>query len=209
MHDSVRDVWVAFNEPLEGKLRFMYADVLGLVTTGMGNLIDPIGAAIGLPWKSMQNTPAQKTAVLRAWNAVKNDPNCARLGWVYAKTLPDNNLHLSDEDVDALIEDKLRGNDRQFASRFGDWERRPADAQLAVHSMGWAMGPAFWGKFPRFTKAFEAADYNTCAAECRMQPEHGTLITRNRRNALCLLNAALAVDSGSDVSALTWSATGT
>jgi hypothetical protein len=36
MHQSVQDAWVPFNSPLAGVVNFMYLDVRGLLTTGMG-----------------------------------------------------------------------------------------------------------------------------------------------------------------------------
>lgn len=50
MYQSVRDYFNTFQTKFEGYLPFMYLDVKNLVTTGMGNLIDPIGAASSLPW---------------------------------------------------------------------------------------------------------------------------------------------------------------
>ena len=40
MHQSVRDTFIRFNEPLEGRVRFMYLDIKSLVSTGVGNLLD-------------------------------------------------------------------------------------------------------------------------------------------------------------------------
>ena len=40
MHEMVRESWMRFNEPLEGIVNFMYLDVKGWVSTGMGNKID-------------------------------------------------------------------------------------------------------------------------------------------------------------------------
>jgi hypothetical protein len=205
MHSSVRDVWVAYNTPLEGRVHSLYADVRGLMTTGMGNLVDPIDVALPLPWKTPQNNLAPKSQIVAAWNAVKNDPRSAVLGWVYAKSIPENNLHLDDGDIDTLIYSKLDANDSSFASRFADWESRPADAQLAIHSMGWAMGPYFWSKFPRFTNAFTSEDYATCASECQISPSIGTIVIRNKRNVALFFNSKQVASSpNTDRSVLLW-----
>lgn len=45
MHEMVRQSWMRFNEPLEGIVNFMYLDVKGWVSTGMGNKIDEDRAA--------------------------------------------------------------------------------------------------------------------------------------------------------------------
>ena len=209
MHDAVPDVWIRFNRDLEGIVTTMYADALGLVSIGMGNLIDPIDLAIMLPFRLPGGIGASTSDIKRAWTAVKNDPKCAKLGWKYAAMIPANNLRLEMHDVEALIERKLREHDRFMLSRFPDWEARPADAQLAVHSMAWAMGPAFFRKFPRFTLAFGRGDYaDACKRvgvwgdglakyECDIapvvvdgKPVWGTIKERNRRNRLLLESAA-------------------
>ena len=216
MHPSVLAAWINFNTPLEGLVRSLYADVLGLVTTGMGNLVDPVGAALVLPWKRPDGSPATQAQIAAAWNAVKNDPRCAKLGWVYAQSLPGNDIRLDDADVAALVYSKLKANDRLMAARFADWESRPADAQMAAHSMAWAMGPSFWPKFPRFTALFTAGDYGRietdakgnpivrgAAGECAISPPHGTIIVRNAHNKQMLLNAAkVAADPSADRSIL-------
>lgn len=40
MHQSVREAFFPFSEPLEGRVRFMYLDINSLVSTGVGNLLD-------------------------------------------------------------------------------------------------------------------------------------------------------------------------
>jgi len=40
MHTSIRNYFIKFNEPIEGRVTHMYLDVKGLVTIGVGNLID-------------------------------------------------------------------------------------------------------------------------------------------------------------------------
>lgn len=201
MHDSVKAAWIDFNHDLEGIVPRLYADVLGLVTCGMGNLVDPIGLALGLPWELPGGSRATQADIAAAWNEVKNDPLCAARGWKYAIGLPANRVRLSPEAIDDLILARLEDNDRQMLARFQDWEARPADAQMAVHSMAWAMGPAFWRKFPKFTVAFAGSDYASAAAQCAISPAAGTVVERNARNKRLLLAASIPT---SDPSILSW-----
>jgi GH24 family phage-related lysozyme (muramidase) len=194
MHSAVKDIWVAFNEPLEGLVTSLYADVKGLVTTGMGNLVDPMPLALVLPWELPGGIAASKDSVALAWQAVKGDPQCASRGWKYAAQLPLNNVRLTRDSVSALIVSKLAENDLRMRVRFGDWESRPADAQLAVHSMSWAMGPMFFKRFPKFTAMFTRGDYAAASNECAISPPHGTIVERNARNRQLLLNAATSAD---------------
>lgn len=50
VRQAVLDVWNDFNRPLEGRVPYMYLDVKGLVTTGLGNLIDSTADAEQLAW---------------------------------------------------------------------------------------------------------------------------------------------------------------
>lgn len=221
MHQPVEDIWVPFNEKLEGKVPTLYADIKNLISAGMGNLLDPIGAALNLRWKLPDGTRASLVQIAAAWHAVKDDPRCAGEGLEYAASLPANNIHLDPEDVDALILSKLKEHDRSFQKRFSDWEQRPADAQLCIHSMAWGMGSEFFSKFPRFTAAFTRGDYLAAGAvvgtddkgvpiyECGMaypigtdgKRHYGTIEERNDRNHQLLMNAA---NHGADPSVLLW-----
>lgn len=202
MHRSVRDIWVEFNEPLEGIVTCMYADVLGLVTTGMGNLIDPIKSAISHPWELPSGNLATREQIARAWMAAKNDPLCAKRGWTYAAKLPANNIRLPLEYVHKLIVQKLEQHDEALAYRFEGWGSFPADAQLGIHSMAWAMGSGFPAKFPKFTAAVRRGDWEAASRECGISPAKGTVVERNRRNRLLFMNAARVVLGNRDPSVL-------
>jgi hypothetical protein len=206
MHGAVRRVWVDYNKGLEGVVPGMYADILGYVTVGMGNKIDPVRDAIGLPWTLPSGALATPTQVKVAWNAVKSDPLCAKRGWMYALQLPGNNLRLSADAIADLIDARLDGNDSMLQDRFPDFEDWPADAQLAAHSMVWAMGFAgLTQKFPRCCAALHKQDFVKAAAECKMTPEAGTLIIRNRLNFQLFHNAADCLSAGGAPEVLVWS----
>ncbi|MFF0476587.1 peptidoglycan-binding protein [Streptomyces sp. NPDC004284] len=66
---------------------------------------------------------------------------------------------------------------------FEDLESWPADAQLGLFSMAWALGPAF--KFPKFQTAARQQDWLTTARESKMtETGNAGVIPRNVRNAL-------------------------
>ncbi len=56
MYPSVQSYFRIFSAPLEGCVPYMYLDVLGLVTVGVGNLVDPITLAQALPLR-FKNRP--------------------------------------------------------------------------------------------------------------------------------------------------------
>ena len=69
MRQSVRDIWTEFNAPLEGRLHFMYLDIKGLVTTGMGNLIDATGSPPLRPPTDSERAASHELARQLAWQA--------------------------------------------------------------------------------------------------------------------------------------------
>lgn len=51
MHASARSAWQGFITKHEGNIGHMYLDTKGLVTIGIGNLIDPLSLATPLPFQ--------------------------------------------------------------------------------------------------------------------------------------------------------------
>src|SRR6185437_14187423 len=161
MQSAVRSAWRRFNEPLEGLTSWMYLDIKGLVTTGMGNLIDPVSAALALSWSDANDGRASPDQVSAEWNRMKNNHALAHQGAQAARAVA--TLHLRDADIDALILGKLDQNEAILKAfpAFSDLDAWPADAQLGLHSMAWAMGPGFGPGFPHFSHACAAKDFAT------------------------------------------------
>src|SRR5271170_6733836 len=83
--DSVLDAFVKVQSQWEGVETNMYTDVLGLVTTGIGYLIDgnsnktpmanmnAYGPALLLPWvHKSDGQPATQAEIIQDWQTVKN-----------------------------------------------------------------------------------------------------------------------------------------
>lgn len=207
---AVLDAWHAFSEPLEGRVHSMYLDVLGLVTTGVGNLIDTPDQAAALPWvHERTGARATRDEVIAAWRALKARKDLAKLHYKYAAAL--NDLRLTDAAIDAMVLDKLRSNAAYLQSRhFRDFAEWPADAQLGVLSMAWAVGPGFPVKFGNFTRAVVAAEASRWidAKACCKIRELGNpgVVPRNRANERCFDNAHTTHIHGLDPAALNWPA---
>jgi hypothetical protein len=192
MYPSVRAAILPAFKKLEGYLPFMYLDVKGLVTTGMGNLIDPVGTALNLPWKHTDGSLAAPEEISSAWNTVKSRTDLKmRGGGAFAGL---TNIHLDDDGIQQLIDGKLDANESLLMNRFPGYSAWPADAQLALHSMAWAMGPAF--NFPKFQAAVNqlVPDFDTCAVESHMNDAGNPGLTpRNAMNYQLFKNAANAI----------------
>lgn len=203
MHVSY-EAYHRFSSPLEGRVPTMYCDCKGLITTGVGNLINTQASALALPWLLADGSLANQADVLADWNKLHVDAaHYALLKWmVYAKDL---RCHLSEEAIDALVKRTLAANEAIFRKRYSLWDFFPADAQIAIMSVAWAVGPAFWTTpHPGFTnldRYIAAQDWEGCVAACTIK-EAGNpgVVPRNAKNRFCFHNAALmkADDTNND-----------
>ncbi len=200
MRQSVRDAFVSFTEKFEGSVPTMYVDIKGLITVAIGNLIDPIGAALDLPFMRADGSLASRAEIGQEWRLMKTSPGLSHLGWTAAAKIA--KLHLSPEGISQLVAKKLAANEHylvEMKDEFPDFSTWPSDAQLAVLSMAWACGPAFPPRFPKFTAAMHRRDFAAAALQSHMEDSHNAgLIPRNRADIVLLNNAAAVEASGAD-----------
>lgn len=199
MSPELRRRWVAFNAPFEGRVQWMYLDIKGLVTTGVGNLIDPVEYAVTLPWRvRVSGWPASEAQIRAEWSHIKAQTDLARMGAVAAGRVA--TLVLTDDDIDALVLAKLDSNHETLRRRFPEIDQWPLEAQIAVHSMAWAMGPGFPRTWPRFSAACDVKNWASAAAECWIpDAKNPGLVPRNAKNRDLLKaasNAAPALPPG-------------
>ena len=201
MFASVQSFFPAFSAKFEGRIQFMYLDVKGLVTVGVGNLVDPVEEAQALPFCFKNRTgiaapgsPGTPDQIAEEWQTLKNNPTLMAKG--YKACEPITQLELNDAAIDSLILERLTKNEsflkrQQWFVNFNAW---PADAQLALLSMAWAMGPGGPGQFSNFRAACQKLDFNAAAAECKMnEASNPGLVPRNRANFTLFSNAAIVV----------------
>lgn len=219
---AVRSAFVSFTENLEGHVSYMYLDNLGLVTTGDGNLIDPVSIALTLPWTVSDSTvPATRLQIVAEWNRVKalvaHKNDGGGRGSIFEKTA---RLHLSEDGIAILVDQKLDLNEHYLSKSFPTFADWPADAQLALHSMAWALGAAFRPKFPRFSAAVDAYDFAAAAGpagnpiadpsvrgESWMKDDTNPgLRRRNLANRVLFTNAFVVRRDAKDPDTLVWPA---
>lgn len=203
MRASVAERYTDFTIKFEGKLPFMYLDVKNLVTTGIGNLIDPIGAALSLPWKNKDGTRATEAQIRQAWNTVKARTDLSQKGGVIFGGL--TTIRLDNEGIKEVVNRKLLQNEEILRKRFKGYDAWPADAQLGLLSMAWAMGPHF--KFPKFEAAVNQLlpDFKLAAQHARIGTKGNPgVIPRNEANLTLFTNAAKIVKQGLDFDKLHW-----
>lgn len=190
MRPAVLAAFRDFSVPFEGYTDYMYLDRKGYVTTGIGNLIDPVAAALRLPWQRTDGSLASQEEIRDAWVLVKSRLDLASHGGGAYKGV--TSLRLSKRAIADLFDSKVREVEKALVKRFPAFESWPADAQLGVLSMSWAMGAAF--RFPRFSAAVSALlpDFLTAAVESHIGGDEvdTSLRKRNAANASLFTNAA-------------------
>jgi Putative peptidoglycan binding domain len=205
MFASVQNTFRNFNAPFEGVLEFMYLDVKGLVTIGIGNLIDPAALAQQLPFFSKGNSDHLATSqeIADDWNRVKARQDLKERGGGAFRDIA--LLRISQQTIDGLVSSKLSQNEAtlKLTPEFARFDAWPADAQLGLLSMAWAMGPAFASGWPMFRAACASENWDAAADASRIS-EVGNpgVAPRNRANKILFTNAARVKDEGRDIATL-------
>lgn len=176
-------------------LPYMYTDSKGYVTTGTGNLIDPIGAALALPWKHADGSPASQAEISDAWNTVKK-------AWPSTQSTASQKLtsiRLDSDGLKQLMLKTIAANHSYFVTKYPDYVNWPADAQMAIHSIAWAWGPGFsrvWGgNGSLFDSAVATRDFVKAASIMRQASAHEEsinpgIVPRDQGNEQMFQNAA-------------------
>lgn len=195
---SVIANFVKIQTQWEGYLDYMYTDSIGLVTTGMGNLIDPVTRALQLAWyHRVGNSIATPDEVAEEWQRVK----AAHVPGAYdaPKDVRITSLYLHPEAIQSLVQTTLEVNEGILCGWLTNFGSFPADAQMCIHGMAWAMGPGFPHYFPSFVRAAQDNDWDGA----RLQ-SHFRLEAKQRLagHDLMLQNAAKVVGVAGDLSVL-------
>lgn len=190
MSDILPEVAAGFRDftaRFEGVVPYMYQDVKGLVTCGIGNLIDPMPAALPLPWLRPDGSRATRSEIVAEWRRVKAMPRAL----VYTRYHAPSGLHLDDDAIDGLVSTRLEADAAILVRYYPYFATFPAPAQTAILSMAWAMGAGFPKTWPRFSESVRAMDWLACAGTCAIN-SHGNVgvIPRNSANAALFREAA-------------------
>jgi GH24 family phage-related lysozyme (muramidase) len=204
MHDSVWNAYRAFTAQFEGVTPFMYTDTKGYVTTGIGNLIEnlkthePSPDTFTLGWRRPDGSLASHEEIAEAWHAVK--AAWSKVQSVASKAL--TTLRLDREAIDRLLAAKVKEHEAYLRTKYPGYDHWPADAQLGLLSMSWAMGPGF--DFPKFTAAVNRSrpDFKAAAAASTIHDPGNPIRGRNAANRQLFLNAASVLQSGHDIATL-------
>lgn len=189
-----------------------YSDVKRLITTGAGILIDPLGLCLSHEWWIGERR-ATLVEVAEDWNALKTRANAMTtaelLRWTASAQAPLTSIRLKADYAAALTLKRARLNfDYITKHLIPRLESAPADAQLGVLLLSWAVGAGFDKTNPPrtdFVDACNAEDWLLAAAHARLR-EAGNpgVVARNRHQDRCFANAATVKARGLDPAALWW-----
>lgn len=164
MKPTVGTDFLSFTEAHEGMTDYFYLDVKGLVSIGLGLLVDPVQSALGLSFVWPDGSGVHWSDVALAWGAVKSHPELrTRGGGAYAGL---TKIRATRDSLDKMALAKLAENESILKQTFADFEDWPAPAQLATLCMAWAYGAYFTRTWPHFTAACLAQDWATAEKEC-------------------------------------------
>jgi hypothetical protein len=207
MHPSALNALPGFLKQYEGKVNYMYLDVKGLVTIGIGHLIDPVSMAQKLDFSTKGGSGSVSSGEIAAeWQTVKSRKDLIGKGSAAFDAI--TRLQLSDAGTMTMVKEhaggienyiKTNASARQFFSNFDNW---PADAQLAFMGVAWGGIPIpqfGWHKFPA---ACQAEDWKAAAAECTIKSAIAS--GRNEAHKLMFMNAAAVKANGDDIKELSY-----
>lgn len=143
MRASVAKAWPAFCRRYEGVCTWMYLDTKGLVTTGVGFLINSVGAAADLPWEVSSGKRATLAQVEREWRRVKALTKWQKRNGLDAVWRESAVLSLPMDAVDERLAEMTPSYWSGPARAIPTLEAAPADAQLAVLDEAWQNGRAY------------------------------------------------------------------
>lgn len=222
MRQSVYDAFVRFSAPLEGLTHNPYLDVKGLLTVGLGCLIDPPETAASLPWVFADGSSAPAAEVLAQLRSLKARQVLKNYRFDSLAVLSATTIRLTDAGVLDLASKRMLANEDFYVKAFPGYQTWPADAQLFAHSMGWAVGagwPSIFGNCsrllrsdpPQFLLAATSrpdARPEDASAPCDISTHNNAgIVPRNAQNRLLLSNAQLVIDRGLPRDVLYWPST--
>ncbi len=207
MHESVSEAFVRFSTPLEGCVTSLYPDVKQLLTVGIGCLCDPVAMALPLPWVLPDGNKPSTNEIARQWRLVKADAaRLSKLHWKFAAPL--TTMRLTDEGVLAVAKQRLLANEKVLRGYFPNFDLFPADAQLGIFSMAWAVGAGFPATFGNFRAAANAQNWTAAIAACGIRTDGNPgIVPRNAANKLCFANAVSVLAQGIPLDQLFWPGT--
>jgi hypothetical protein len=177
---------------LEGWTNWLYFDTHNppLATTGVGNMIDTgdglSGFGLSLPWRTKSGNYVRESTVAAEYERLKGLGISAAGGYAYKDSAT---LFLDQNVVRWMFDRTAASMEKKVSTYFPEWENWTADAQMAVMSGAWNMGPAFPESWPNLARLLNLGNWYEAAYAFMINDAPSD---RNRRNRVYLLQASLS-----------------
>ena len=147
----------------EGEVTHMYLDTAGYVTVGIGFMLPNVAEAQKLPFVNRAtNQKATAQEIKTDYESVAKQAK----GMIASRYKPFTKLDLPSADIRPLFDAKFESFKAKVVKEFPDFESYPLSVQAALMDMAFNLGmPGLPNKFPSFTRAIKARDFQTAAKE--------------------------------------------
>jgi GH24 family phage-related lysozyme (muramidase) len=177
-------------EKHEGRKPFMYLDIKGLVTVGIGHMLPNADAAFALPFEP-HGPVREEFFRLETLARISSKEQLEHRRAEYYSAL--TTCRLANAAINQLFEKTLLGFVRDLEKRFPAFESWPWPAQKAEIDMIYSLGPARLAGYLLMNAALDRRDFAAAAMECfrhgwNDSPEHPG--ERNRYTRDLFLQAA-------------------
>lgn len=150
----------------EGAVSWLYRDVLGYATIGVGNLVHDADEACGLPLYNVSaDRPATEAEIRTEFQRVMS---CQRgLRAAAYRTLKGPHIELSAAEIERLALHRLTTEFLPGVARIlPAFETLPAPAQEAIVDMAWNLGVVGLERFGHLLRAIDLGDWAEAARQC-------------------------------------------
>lgn len=151
MRPVVKSNLYFFQKSFEGEVNHLYQDVKGLMTIGVGNMLSSVQMAYVLNFKKKSDRKLAMPSEIKAeWDKLKDPQYKGLTAKAFDKLA---SLYIEREDIEKLVQASADGFEHFIRQEWKEWEEWPADAQMGMMSMAWALGVGGIVKgYPKFTK---------------------------------------------------------
>lgn len=159
MKPAAFDLFLQMTAKHEGVVPWLYLDTKGLVTTGIGFLVDgPTEDFFTMGWKSSDGSLSTRQELQAAYNAIKARQDLKNLGGgssVFAQLTsvrlgpPSTPINQVTPEIERIFRSKVISFENSLRSQLPAFDTWPADAQVALMRHAWAAGPSL-ANWPHF-----------------------------------------------------------
>lgn len=149
--------------PFEGRIEFMYLDVKGYVTVGVGCLLKTPQDAIRLVWRYRDDSgEPDETAIGDEWSRVSRQP-AGMDAHAYKRV---TSMDLIPYEIDRMFAQRVGAFETSLQHIFPEFASWPEPAQLATLDMAYNLGAgAIPKEWPNLTRALRRQEWRAAAKE--------------------------------------------